>query len=67
MNQQLFKRTSTIKVATMKIMDNFCYEWYLPQNWHFVVSKDEWDTEEGIAGKSMKNAFYEQQCPKRHL
>jgi len=26
-NQQLFKKTSAIKVATMKIMDNFHYKW----------------------------------------
>jgi len=38
----------------------------LSQNRHFVASKDEWDTKEDT-GKSMKNALYEQQCPKRHL
>jgi len=32
----------------------------------FVVSKDEWDTKEGI-GKSMKSTLYEQRCLKRHL
>jgi len=31
----------------------------LPQNRHFVVSKDEWDTKEG-PGKSMKNALHVQ-------
>jgi len=29
----------------------------LPQNWHFMESKDEWDTKEG-PGKSMKNILY---------
>jgi len=28
-----------------------------PQNVHFLVSKDEWDTKEGT-GKSMKNLLY---------
>jgi len=31
----------------------------LSQNWHFTVSKDEWDTKEG-PGKSMKNVLYVQ-------
>jgi len=38
----------------------------LPQNQHFVVSKDEWDTKEG-PGKSMKYALYVQWYGKRHL
>jgi len=50
------KRTSAIKVATMKIADNFHYE-HVPKPTLFVVSKDEWDTKEG-PGKSMKNALH---------
>jgi len=30
----------------------------IPQNGHFVVSKDEWDAKKGV-GKSIKNALYE--------
>jgi len=46
-------------VATMKITDNFCYKWMcLPQKLTlFVVSKDEWNTKEGI-GKSMNNELH---------
>jgi len=48
------KRTAAIKVATMKIMDNFYYKWKPSHAYHkidiFAVSKDEWDTKEG-AGK----------------
>jgi len=68
--QQLFKRTSAIKVATMKIMDDFHYEWKPSLAYHkfdtFVVSKDEWDTKEGT-GKSMKNALHVQWYNKKHL
>jgi len=62
------KRTFAIKVATMKITDDYievitC----LPQNRHFfVVNKDEWHTKEGH-GKSMKNPLHVQQYGKRHL
>jgi len=42
------KTTPTIKVATMKIMDNFHYRWKSPRVYlisdPFAVSKDEWDT-----------------------
>jgi len=62
------KRISAIKVATMKITDDFHYDiMYLPQkSTLFVESKDKWDTKEGT-GKSMKNALYVQWCGKRHL
>jgi len=61
------KRTSTIKVPTMKIMDDFCYKHVCTtKSTLFMVSKDEWDTKEGT-GKSMKSTFYEQRCLKRHL
>jgi len=55
MNQQLF---SIIKIATMKITDDFCYKCHVPttKSTLFTVSKDEWDTKEGT-GKSMKNAL----------
>jgi len=67
---QLFKRTSAIKVVTMKITDDFCYDWkpshaYLKID-TFVESKDEWGTKDGT-GKSMKNALHAQWCGKRHL
>jgi len=35
-NQQLFKRTSEIKVVTMKIMDDFCYEWKPSHSHHKI-------------------------------
>jgi len=38
----------------------------LPQNRHFAVNEDEWDTKEG-AVKSMKNALYVQWYGERHL
>jgi len=56
-NQQLLEK----KVATMKIMDDFCSKSTL-----FVVSKDEWNTKEGT-DNSMKNALYAQWYGKRHL
>jgi len=61
------KKTSAIKVTTMKIMDNFCMNRShpMPTNF-FVVSKDEWDTKEGT-GKSLKNGLHAQQYDKRHL
>jgi len=61
----MLKRTSAIKVATMKITDDFCYKWKpscagLPQNpTLFMVSEDEWDTKE-VTGKFMKNVLYVQ-------
>jgi len=57
------KRTSAIKVVTMKLHTISVTNGSLPQNRHLVVSKDEWDAKEGTG----KNALYEQQCPKRHL
>jgi len=64
------KITSAIKVATMKITDNFCYKWKPSCAYHkiniFVVSKDEWDTKEG-PGKFMKNTLHVQLYGKRHL
>jgi len=65
------KRTSAIKVATMKITDNFCHRWkpshMLPQkSTLFAVSKDEWDKKEGN-GKSMKNALYVQKGTSRAI
>jgi len=66
-NQQLFKRTFVIKVATMKITDDFHNKWKpTTKSTLFVVNKDEWDTKEG-RGKSMKNALYVQQYGKRYL
>jgi len=54
------KRTFAIKVTTMKITDNFHYNWKPATKLSlFTVSKDELDTKEGTS-KSMKNAFYVQ-------
>jgi len=68
MNQQLLKRTSAIKIATMKITDDFHYEWKPLRAYHkidtFLENKDEREMNDGT-DKSMKNALY--QCPKRHL
>jgi len=36
MNQQLFKRASAIKIATMKIMDDFRYEWTPSRAYHKI-------------------------------
>ena len=56
-NEELLKSTSTIKVATMKNMDDFRYEGKpshtTAKSTLFAVSKDEWDTNEEN-GKSMK-------------
>jgi len=63
------KRTSAIKVVTMKITDNFHFEWkpsYTTKSTLFMESKDEWDTNEGTS-KSMKNALHVQWYDKRHL
>jgi len=55
------KRTSAIKVANIKITNNFCYEWKpTTKSTLFTVGKD------GTC-KSMKNALYVQWCGKRHL
>ena len=61
MNQELFESTSAIKVATMKIMDDFHYE---GKRSHastkltlFAVNKVEWDTKEDT-GKSTNNTLY---------
>jgi len=52
------KRTFVIKVATMKITDDFRNKWKpTTKSTLFVVNKGEWDTKEG-RGKSMKNALY---------
>jgi len=62
-------RTFATKVATMKIMDDFCCKWKPSHTYYtltlFAVNKDEWDTKEGT-GKSMKNALYAQRYGKRH-
>ena len=64
------KNTSAIKIATMKNMDDFCYEGKpspaTAKSTLFTVSKDEWDTKED-AGRSMKNALYILWYAKRHL
>ena len=45
-NQELFKSTSAIEVATMKNADNFCYEGKpscaTAKSTPFAISKDEW-------------------------
>jgi len=65
------KRIFVIKVATMKIMDNFRNKWkpsraYQKINTFCGEQRDEWDTKEGC-GKSMKNALYVQRYGKKHL
>ena len=69
-NQKLLKSTSAIEVATMKNMDDFCYEGKpscaTAKLTSFAVSKDEWDTKEET-GKSMKNALYVLWYAKRHM
>jgi len=61
-------RTSAIKTATMKITDDFCYEWHMPTTklTLFVVSKDEWNTKEGTS-KSMKSTLHVQRYGKKHF
>ena len=48
--KNLLKSTSTIKIATMKNMDDFRYEGKpshaTAKSIRFAVSKDEWDTKE---------------------
>ena len=60
------KSTSVIKIATMKIMDDFRYEGKpscaTAKSTPFAVSKDEWDTKEDT-GKSMKRALYILRAP----
>jgi len=64
------KITSAIKVATMKIIDDFRYKWKPSCAYHkidtFLDSKDEWDTKEGPS-KFTKNALHIQQYIKRDL
>ena len=64
------KSTSAIKIATMKNMDDFCYEGKpshaTAKLTLFAVSKDGWDTKEDT-GKSMKNTLYVLWYAKRHL
>jgi len=57
------QRTFTIKVATMKIMDDFHFEWKPSHVYHkSTVGKDEWDTKEGI-GKSIVCTAVWQKAP----
>ena len=63
------KNTSVIKIATMKITDNFSYTKALmciTKSTPFAVSKDKWNTKED-AGKSMKNELYVLRYAKRLL
>jgi len=60
-NQQLFKRTFVIKVATMKIMDDLMEAiTCLPLN-------RRWTKMNGTQRRAMKNALYVQRYGKRHL
>ena len=69
-NQELLEKTSAIKVATMKNINDFHYEGKpshaTTKSTLFAVSKDEWDKKED-SGKSMKNALYVLRDAKRHL
>ena len=64
------KSTSAIRVAAMKITDDFRFarkpSRVTTKSTLFTVSKDEWDTKEDT-GKSMKNALYILRYVKRHL
>jgi len=61
------KRTFAIKVATMKITDNFHYNWKPSRAYHIIdTSHGEWGTKEDT-GKSMKNALHVQRYDKKHL
>ena len=64
------KRTSAIKIATMKNTDDFRYEGKPSRATTkltlFAVSKDEWGTKEDT-DKSMKNALYVLRYAKKHL
>ena len=52
------KNTPAIKIATMKNMDNFNYEWKpshtTAKSTPFAVSKDEWNAKED----TIKNVLY---------
>jgi len=61
-NQQLLKRTSAIKVATVKITDEMET---IPQNLHFIAKMN--GTQMEGTGKSMKNALHVQWYGKRYL
>ena len=69
-NKNCSKSTSAIKVATMKNVDDFCYEGKpsraTTKSTPCAVSQDEWDTKEDT-GKSMKNALYILRYAKRHM
>jgi len=56
------KRTSAIKVATIKIMDNFHYKWKPSHAYHkidtFAVSKDEWDTKGALMSPWRTHRMY---------
>jgi len=61
------KTTSAIKEATMKITDDFCYEWKPSRAYHRIdtfCGEQRWM--EGT-GKSMKNVLCVWQYGKRHL
>jgi len=48
-NQQLLKRTFEIRVATMKITDDFRYEWMPSCTYHKIYTfRGEWDTKEAL-------------------
>ena len=67
-NQEPFKKHLYNQIATMKNMDNFCYNGKpshaTAKSTLFAVSKDEWDTKEDT-GKSMKNVLYVLRYAKR--
>ena len=70
MNQELFEKHLCSQIATMKNMDDFCFEGKpscaRAKSTPFPVSKDEWDIKEDT-GKSMKNTLYVLRYAKRHL
>ena len=69
-NQELFEKHLCNQIATMKNMDDFCYEGKpscaTTKLILFTVSSDECDTKENT-GKSKKNALYVLRYVKRHL
>jgi len=69
--QQLFEKSSEIKVAILQkfrmiFITNGSHHMSATKLMPFVVSKDEYDTEEGT-GKSMNNTLHVQWYGKRYL
>jgi len=69
-NQQLFKRTSAIKVTPMKITDDFHYELKASHAYHKIntfCGEQRWMVTKEGTGKSIKNALHVQPYDKMYL